>query len=99
MDLNTELRYEGGPDNWKVRCECGAQDDDGERMVACDICEVWQHTRCNGIEDSGTVPPLFICAGCCDSLGHSRGESQEELENSDDLLMIPATEYVAQFLE
>ncbi|KAF2295538.1 hypothetical protein GH714_033160 [Hevea brasiliensis] len=99
MDLNTELRYEGGPDNWKVRCECGAQDDDGERMVACDICEVWQHTRCNGIEDSGTVPPLFICTGCCESLGHSRGEPQEEVDNSDDLLMIPANEYVAQFLE
>lgn len=23
MDLNTELRYAGGPDNWKVRCEFG----------------------------------------------------------------------------
>jgi len=21
------------------------ENDDGERMVACDICEVWQHTR------------------------------------------------------
>ncbi|GMH19226.1 hypothetical protein Nepgr_021067 [Nepenthes gracilis] len=68
IDLRTELRYEGGPDNWTVKCECGARDDDGERMVSCDICEVWQHTRCSGIEDSDTVPPLFVCRKCCSSL-------------------------------
>ncbi|KAG4964035.1 hypothetical protein JHK82_040703 [Glycine max] len=71
IDLLTPLKYQGeseSADNWKVRCECGAQDDDGERMVACDICEVWQHTRCYGIDDSETVPPLFVCTGCCDSV-------------------------------
>ncbi|XP_065850081.1 PHD finger protein MALE MEIOCYTE DEATH 1 [Euphorbia lathyris] len=99
MDLNGQLRYERGPDNWKVRCECGAKDDDGERMVACDMCEVWQHTRCNGIEDSGAVPPLFVCVGCCDSLIQSRPEAVvENEENCDDLLMVPASEYVAEFL-
>ena len=34
IDLDTPLRYEGGSDTWMVRCECGARDDDGERMVA-----------------------------------------------------------------
>ncbi|VVA39886.1 PREDICTED: PHD [Prunus dulcis] len=68
IDLDTPLRYEGGSDTWMVRCECGARDDDGERMVACDICEVWQHTRCCGIEDADTVPPLFVCSACCVSL-------------------------------
>ncbi|KAL0409061.1 UNVERIFIED_CONTAM: PHD finger protein MALE STERILITY 1 [Sesamum radiatum] len=30
-----------------VDCICGAKDDDdGERMVSCDVCQVWQHTRC-----------------------------------------------------
>lgn len=75
IDLCTPLKYQGGSDNWKVRCECGAQDDDGERMVACDICEVWQHTRCCGIDDSETVPPLFVCSGCCDSLVPPRIDS------------------------
>ncbi|KAL2317288.1 hypothetical protein Fmac_031164 [Flemingia macrophylla] len=75
VDVCTPLKYQGGSDSWKVRCECGAQDDDGERMVACDICEVWQHTRCCGIDDSETVPPLFVCTGCCDSLVPSRIES------------------------
>lgn len=31
------LKYESGAENWTVRCRCGARDDDGERMVACDI--------------------------------------------------------------
>ncbi|XVF39173.1 hypothetical protein PTKIN_Ptkin01aG0014100 [Pterospermum kingtungense] len=39
IDLDSNLRHEGGAENWTVRCECGARDDDGERMVACDICE------------------------------------------------------------
>ncbi|KAI8536548.1 hypothetical protein RHMOL_Rhmol10G0265900 [Rhododendron molle] len=71
----SELKYESGVDNWTVRCRCGARDDDGERMVACDICEVWQHTRCCGIEDSDAVPPLFLCAGCCASLVPSVADS------------------------
>ncbi|KAL6959625.1 hypothetical protein U1Q18_039779 [Sarracenia purpurea var. burkii] len=81
MDLGTELRYEGGAENWTVRCRCGARDDDGERMVACDICEIWQHTRCSGIEDAGAVPPLFVCAGCCASLLPSRAHSSFEFED------------------
>ncbi|KAL3568477.1 hypothetical protein D5086_031128 [Populus alba] len=89
MDINSQLRYEGGSDNWKVRCECGACDDDGERMVECDICEVWQHTRCNGIDDADTVPQLFICSGCCDSLLPGKTETHQRFESSDDLLMIP----------
>ncbi|KAL4569211.1 hypothetical protein LXL04_024846 [Taraxacum kok-saghyz] len=71
IDLLTsgDLNYEGGADNWVVSCKCGARDDDGERMVACDLCEVWQHTRCSGIDDSEAVPPLFMCYKCCDSIG------------------------------
>ncbi|XP_050379289.1 PHD finger protein MALE MEIOCYTE DEATH 1 [Argentina anserina] len=64
INLDTPLRYQGGSDTWTVRCECGATDDDGERMVACDICEVWQHTRCCGMEDANEVPRLFICSTC-----------------------------------
>ncbi|GFQ03262.1 phd finger protein male meiocyte death 1 [Phtheirospermum japonicum] len=68
LDLESDLRYQGGTENWTVRCKCGAQDDDGERMVACDICETWQHTRCSGIEDAEVVPRLFVCESCCSSL-------------------------------
>ncbi|KAK6125827.1 hypothetical protein DH2020_040433 [Rehmannia glutinosa] len=68
LDLENDLKYEGGAENWTVRCKCGARDDDGERMVACDICETWQHTRCGGIEDAEAVPRLFVCDSCCSSL-------------------------------
>lgn len=68
LDLKSDLRYEGGTENWTVRCKCGARDDDGERMVACDVCEAWQHTRCSGIEDAEAVPRFFVCDACCSSL-------------------------------
>ncbi|KAK1288951.1 PHD finger protein [Acorus calamus] len=37
---------ERGVENWIVDCYCGAKDDDGERMLTCDTCGVWRHTRC-----------------------------------------------------
>ncbi|XP_051141119.1 PHD finger protein MALE MEIOCYTE DEATH 1 [Andrographis paniculata] len=68
LDMEESLRYQGGTETWTVRCKCGTSDDDGERMVACDVCETWQHTRCSGIEDSEGVPRLFVCDDCCNSL-------------------------------
>ena len=59
-----EMRFEGGSDSWVVECPCGARDDDGERMIACDVCEVWQHTRCANIADSDPVPQRFLCNNC-----------------------------------
>ncbi|XP_022766322.1 PHD finger protein MALE MEIOCYTE DEATH 1 [Durio zibethinus] len=97
IDWDSKLRHEGGAHNWIMRCECGAQDDDGERMVACDVCEVWQHTRCCGIEDSEAVPPLFVCPGCCSSLGPPMNDSPLALQNSDDLLLDSATVYGMDF--
>ncbi|KQK13520.1 hypothetical protein BRADI_1g10680v3 [Brachypodium distachyon] len=63
-DMETLLRCQGGLDMWEVGCVCGAKDDDGERMVACDACDVWHHTRCVGIADDQSVPPLFLCILC-----------------------------------
>lgn len=60
-------RMERGDENWTVDCRCGAKDDDGERMLACDICSVWQHTRCSRIPDSELVPSRFICCRCSSS--------------------------------
>eukprot|EP00253_Pinus_taeda_P012177 PITA_12177 len=70
IDMSSELRYEGGGgatadvDDWLVECSCGAKDDDGERMIACDVCGVWQHTRCAGIADVDEVPNMFFCHSC-----------------------------------
>ncbi|CAN4086371.1 unnamed protein product [Withania somnifera] len=65
LDMDTELRYEGGPIKLKVDCICGARDDDGERMVNCDVCQVWFHTMCTGIDDhEEAVPEISVCETC-----------------------------------
>ncbi|CAN4126887.1 unnamed protein product [Withania somnifera] len=89
LDLDSELKNEGGSDNWTVNCRCGAQDDDGERMVSCDICEIWQHTRCCGIEDSEVVPPLFVCEACCTSLAPPRAQSSFEFGHYGSAALVP----------
>ncbi|XWS41215.1 hypothetical protein CRYUN_Cryun17cG0061600 [Craigia yunnanensis] len=63
-----KFRVERGIETWTVDCICGANDDDGERMLACDVCGVWQHTRCSGINDSEAVPAKFVCYRCRESL-------------------------------
>ncbi|KAL6868327.1 hypothetical protein ACP4OV_015172 [Aristida adscensionis] len=57
-------RMERGVDKWTVNCSCGAKDDDGERMLSCDSCHVWLHTRCAGISDFDQVPKRYVCTTC-----------------------------------
>ncbi|CAI9777526.1 unnamed protein product [Fraxinus pennsylvanica] len=71
------FKTERGLERWTVDCCCGAKDDDGERMLACDVCGVWQHTRCCGIPDSEAVPTKFFCNRCRGGLkisGHLKDE-------------------------
>ncbi|KAJ1417282.1 Zinc finger, FYVE/PHD-type [Sesbania bispinosa] len=37
----TQEAYKTTVERWTVDCSCGAKDDDGERMLACNICGVW----------------------------------------------------------
>ncbi|KAK9059030.1 hypothetical protein SSX86_021649 [Deinandra increscens subsp. villosa] len=60
----SRFRMERGEETWTLDCSCGAKDDDGERMLACDVCGVWQHTRCAGIPDCDAVPAQFVCCNC-----------------------------------
>ncbi|KAJ0764788.1 putative chromatin regulator PHD family [Helianthus annuus] len=65
MGMNHESIYESGSrQRFFVDCGCGAKDDDGERMVACDICEVWQHTRCLKIPNNEEIPNIYVCSRC-----------------------------------
>lgn len=64
LDLDTEMRYQDGAQNSKVECVCGIKEDDGERMVECDACQAWQHTRCCGIDDDEDAPSVFLCGTC-----------------------------------
>lgn len=79
------FKTERGLERWTVDCCCGAQDDDGERMLACDVCGVWQHTRCCGIPDSEAVPAKFLCNQCRGGVktsGHSKNETVDSVFKS-----------------
>lgn len=54
----------GGEEDWVVHCSCGTRDDDGERMVACERCSKWSHTRCIGVHDELPPPDGFVCPPC-----------------------------------
>ncbi|KAJ3677061.1 hypothetical protein LUZ60_002785 [Juncus effusus] len=56
--------FEGGDNNIVVKCGCGATNEDGERLICCDICEGWQHSRCAGVPDSEEIPRIFLCNRC-----------------------------------
>jgi hypothetical protein len=76
----SKFRMERGLERWTVECNCGAKDDDGERMMACDTCGVWRHTRCSGIPDTAPVPARYVCQKCqsCDSKPKSSGHCKDE---------------------
>lgn len=63
-ESSVEWRHAGGREDWLVHCLCGTTDDDGERMITCDTCGMWMHTRCNGIPEDDPELPGFVCGTC-----------------------------------
>ena len=61
FDIEANWLHAGGPEDWIVNCPCGTRDDDGEAMVACDICETWMHTRCVNVPDDTQA---WACQNC-----------------------------------
>ncbi|KAL1215232.1 PHD finger protein MALE MEIOCYTE DEATH 1 [Cardamine amara subsp. amara] len=95
IDLESKLKCQGGCDTWMVKCVCRARDDDGERMIACDVCETWQHTRCCGIDDSDTLPPLFVCSNCCDEFAEQQRkvlQPKYEFPNPENMFLIESAD-------
>ncbi|XP_010499890.1 PREDICTED: PHD finger protein At1g33420-like [Camelina sativa] len=78
----SRYRMERGVDNWKVDCKCGTKDDDGERMLACDVCGVWHHTRCAGIKNADELPSKFHCFRCIDMYSKRPKQSDNERGSS-----------------
>ncbi|THG02271.1 hypothetical protein TEA_012242 [Camellia sinensis var. sinensis] len=72
----SRFRMERGTENWTVDCRCGAKDDDGERMLACDTCGIWQHTRCAGIDYYDAIPAKFVCMRCLNSYREASKDAQ-----------------------
>ncbi|KAL1843142.1 hypothetical protein VTJ49DRAFT_2892 [Mycothermus thermophilus] len=55
-------------DDWIFDCVCGAygQVDDGTHSVACERCNIWQHSKCLGIDEQEADKDdfHFICTAC-----------------------------------
>lgn len=55
-------------EDWVFDCICGmyGQVDDGTHSVACEKCNVWQHSRCLGITEKDADAPefQFVCSSC-----------------------------------
>lgn len=55
-------------DDWVFDCICGlyGQVDDGTHSVACEKCNIWQHSKCLGIsEDEAEQSEFhFVCSSC-----------------------------------
>ncbi|KAK5651758.1 hypothetical protein OQA88_11720 [Cercophora sp. LCS_1] len=55
-------------DDWIFDCVCGfyGQVDDGTHSVACERCNVWQHSKCLGIKESEAEKDdfHFVCVPC-----------------------------------
>lgn len=55
-------------EDWVFDCICGlfGQVDDGTHSVACETCNVWQHSKCLGITEEEAERPefQFICKSC-----------------------------------
>lgn len=63
-----QLEQEDEDDDWIFDCVCGVygQVDDGTHSIACEKCNVWQHSKCVGVsEEEAESPELhFICTSC-----------------------------------
>ncbi|KAI3554762.1 PHD-finger domain-containing protein [Colletotrichum abscissum] len=55
-------------EDWIFDCICGVygQVDDGTHSVACEKCNVWQHSKCLGISETEAEKPEFhfVCQPC-----------------------------------
>ncbi|KAJ1977482.1 Histone deacetylase complex subunit, partial [Dimargaris xerosporica] len=47
-----------------TRCVCGGKQDDGQFMIQCDICKVWQHGECVNLPDQTHCPDSYYCEQC-----------------------------------
>ncbi|KAG4425700.1 hypothetical protein IFR04_001162 [Cadophora malorum] len=67
-------------EDWIFDCICGAygQIDDGTHSIACDKCNIWQHSKCVGVKEAEADREdfTFICTTC-----KRRAEDAERAKN------------------
>jgi hypothetical protein len=55
-----------------IRCICGVQHDDGDNMICCDTCDIWQHSACvlPGLAEAQVKKLSKWECTVCDPWGH-----------------------------
>lgn len=75
----------GDGEDWVFDCECGVygQVDDGTHSIACEKCNVWQHSKCVGISVKEAEHPEFnfTCTSCRRSDEAPKSETTERPES------------------
>jgi len=56
----------GGPGC--TRCPCNDNENEDGFMLQCELCEVWQHGLCIGINTEAEAPPQYFCELCVPDL-------------------------------
>ncbi|KAL5722056.1 hypothetical protein ACHQM5_005624 [Ranunculus cassubicifolius] len=56
--------YENKNNGGSIECPCGVMEDNGEKLVTCDICEASQQNRTTQISNGEDVPHIFLCSRC-----------------------------------
>ncbi|KAK7416124.1 hypothetical protein QQX98_005452 [Neonectria punicea] len=69
---------------WVFDCVCGlyGQVDDGTHSVACEKCNIWQHSKCLGITEEAAESPefQFVCATCHEQEAKTRPRTTIKLK-------------------
>ncbi|KAK8138664.1 hypothetical protein PG984_002044 [Apiospora sp. TS-2023a] len=83
-------------EEWTFDCVCGmyGQVDDGTHSIACEKCNVWQHSKCAGVsqKEADRSDFHFVC-GACKNKGTSAKQTVIKLKvkNQDDESSSPAS--------
>ncbi|VDK58043.1 unnamed protein product [Anisakis simplex] len=61
-DDSTNGEEDSWGEDYTTRCLCGLDHND-EFMIQCDVCKVWQHCKCMGM-DRKHIPKVYKCEVC-----------------------------------
>ncbi|KAK7908084.1 reticulocyte-binding protein 2 a [Apiospora marii] len=97
IDRNKQaLKELDDEEEWTFDCVCGmyGQVDDGTHSIACENCNVWQHSKCAGVsqKEADRADFHFIC-GACKNKGANAKQTVIKLKvkNQDDESSSPAS--------
>ena len=100
LEALRELEEEGEEEEWAFDCVCGLHGkvDDGQHSVSCETCNIWQHSKCLGIDEYEAEKDDFHFV--CDTCKKKAGAATKDAANGRPVIRIklntPSTESAAE---